>query len=68
MKRVVEQREILRTMNEQRAQRDVEVRAPADVHELERPGDVDHARRGDIQSRSVQQLTEMQEVVEKIHV
>ena len=64
-KRIVEKDEILWTMDEQRAQRDVDVGAPSDVDELERSGDVDHAACGHGKSGGVQHLAEVKKVVEK---
>jgi len=61
----VEQREVLRPLDEQRTQREVEVGPASDLDVFERAGDVDHAAGRYLETGRVQDLAEVQQVVEE---
>ena len=53
-------------MHEQRAQREVEVGPATDIDMSKRGGDVDHPAGRHIQSRPVEELAEVQQIIEKV--
>jgi hypothetical protein len=61
-KRLVECREVLLPVNQEGAQREVDVRSPADVDVRQRAGHVEHAAGMDIDAKGAQEPAEMNQV------